>query len=379
MNGNRPQSNQTHGMNPPEPDRYSAQRTGGYPQQTGGYPQQTGGYPQQTGGYPQQTGEQDTVRDWQKNTWYGPAPVSGNPFDEPEDAPELLDERSDSLTNREGDFWAQKTEGYRYGDKPAEQRKTTEKADTVPVKNRKWTGILIALAVCGGICAVLLLAVFRVRSITVVGNTAFTPEQVIDLSGIKIGMSTFSVDGEAAGRRIENGSTFRLQFRYVDKKLPGDIVIAVRERTPCCWMNWCGIMYVMDKHRMVLYENEDENPPVPSQLVKVNGLSVRSGCMVGQMLTLESTAQETVFSELFLEMRVLNCTERILEADLVNPYQILLTTRNGFTVAMGDGTNIHAKLRSMLLTIDELVAGGYSGGTINVVNPENPVYSPSRV
>ena len=29
------------------------------------------------------------VRDWQKNTWFGPAPLNSNPFDEPEDAPEL--------------------------------------------------------------------------------------------------------------------------------------------------------------------------------------------------------------------------------------------------------------------------------------------------
>ena len=34
------------------------------------------------------------VRDWQRNTWFGPVPQNTNPFDEPETAPELKDSRS---------------------------------------------------------------------------------------------------------------------------------------------------------------------------------------------------------------------------------------------------------------------------------------------
>ena len=42
---------------------------------------------------PWDTGPQPPLRDWQKNTWYGPAPLDENPFDEPEDAPELRELR----------------------------------------------------------------------------------------------------------------------------------------------------------------------------------------------------------------------------------------------------------------------------------------------
>ena len=58
----------------------------------GGAPvsEQNGNYrPRTAGERSRQAGNQDGVRDWQRNTWYGPAPLNNNPFDEPEDAPEV--------------------------------------------------------------------------------------------------------------------------------------------------------------------------------------------------------------------------------------------------------------------------------------------------
>ena len=57
---------------------------------------------------------QPPLRDWQKDTWYGPYPMNENPFDEPEDAPELRELRSEELNNRSGEFWETHTTGYQY-------------------------------------------------------------------------------------------------------------------------------------------------------------------------------------------------------------------------------------------------------------------------
>ena len=79
---------------------------------------------------------------------------------------------------------------------------------------------------------------------------------------------------------------------------------------------------------------------------------------------------------MFLEMKVLGCTDRIREADISNTASILLVTRDGYTASLGDRTNLHAKLRSLLLVQEELKKEGYYGGTINVTNPEAPIYTP---
>lgn len=51
------------------------------------------------------SGPDGGVRDWQRNTWFGPAPLNNNPFEEPEDAPELKEIRSANVTEHAGDFW----------------------------------------------------------------------------------------------------------------------------------------------------------------------------------------------------------------------------------------------------------------------------------
>ena len=74
---------------------------------------QNGGYRPRTAG--ERTGVPGAdggVRDWQKNTWFGPAPLNNNPFDEPEDAPELRESRSENVTEHVGEFWNTPDRGY---------------------------------------------------------------------------------------------------------------------------------------------------------------------------------------------------------------------------------------------------------------------------
>ena len=325
---------------------------------------------------PAQGGRQESgepLRDWQRNTWYGPAPE--NPFDEPEDAPELRELRSEELNNRSGEFWETRTGGYRFGEQNVAGGKPQEKAPPKEKSRGKKAaaaaGILAALL---AVAAVLYYGVFAVRDVQVTGNSVIPAGEIIRLSGIRTGTPIFSLNSGTVERAVEQNPY--LKFRYLEKKLPGTVVLGVREREACCWMTWNGILYTMDKQRTVLFESEDITIR-PSALVRVDGLKIRSGTVVGQTLALESAEQQDVFSELFLEMKVLGCTELIEEADLSNLSSLLLTTRDGFTVAMGSSANIHAKLRSMLLTRDELIRRGYQGGVINVTLPETPIFSPA--
>jgi|GEM_PF-5429445 len=325
------------------------------------------------------TGEQPPLREWQRNTWYGPALNDVNPFDEPEDAPELKELRSENLTNRSGEFWQSTTNGYQFGQKKPDMTNKTPRAKAEPDKKREskpgqWKkialGTIITLA---AVFAILYWGVFRVREIQVIGNNQIPAGEIIRLSGVREGTPIFSVDLDAVESALERNQY--IKFRYIERVLPGTLIICVKEREACCWMTWNGILYTMDKSRMILYETEDLSI-VPSTLVKVDGLNIRSGARVGQTLLLESAEQQEVFSTLFLEMKVLGCTEMIEEANLSNLNSILLTTRDGFTISMGDASNIHAKLRSMMLTREELIKRDYTSGVINVQLPETPIYSP---
>ncbi len=355
---------------------------------------------------PEREGGEPPLREWQKETWIGPVPGAENPFDEPEDAPELREMRSENLTNRRGAFWdnggtSQITGGYRFsaghtGSQPESAGKTAGRAASGTARQtgvhqpaagrregmdgkeeekpgRKRLSILLGIAAAAILSAVLYYGVFSVREIRIVGNRQIPASEIIRLSGLRNGMPIFPIRGEDVEKRLKQNPV--LKFRYLEKELPGTVVLSVREREACCWMTWNGILYAMDKQRMVLYETEDLTVR-PANLVRVDGLDIRSTARLGQILILENQ-QQAIFSNLFLEMKVLSCTELIEEADLSNISSLLLTTRDGFTVAMGDGTNIHAKLRAMLVTREELLSRDYHGGVINVSLPETPIFSPA--
>ena len=338
---------------------------------------QNGNYRPRTAGernsYPQAGDNQ--VRDWQRNTWYGPAPVNSNPFDEPEDAPELKASRSENVNQHVGSFWEPQGTGYQPqvgqeqagAAKPAAKRR---KAGKRQGHIRILAGVFIFLLAAA---IVLRFAVFTVREIQVIGNDRIPAAEIIRVSGIRQGDFILTLNEKAVEQRII--SDYRLQFRYMARQMPGRVILSVREREACCWLNYCGIMYVMDKNRMVLYESE--NPAdQPLNLVEVKGLAVRSNTVEGQYISLGSEVQQSIFSELFLEMKVLGCTGEIREADISNPESILLATRDGYTVGLGGRENIHAKLRALILVRNELNGMGYTGGTINVTDPEQPIFTP---
>ncbi len=335
--------------------------------QNGGYRTRTAG---ERNGAP---GPDGGVRDWQKNTWFGPAPLNSNPFDEPDDAPELRETRSENVNQHMGEFWSSpeqdslgKTGPYSHTGSVPQVSKKNQK----PRQRTARTAAVIVL-VLAAVILIMRFGVFTIKEIRVTGNQYISAEEIIRISGIRRGANILFLNEDTVKARVQ--SDYRLKFRYIAREMPATVILSVTEREPCCWLTYCGIMYVMDKNRMVLYESE--NPAeIPADLVEVKGLEVRSNTVVGQPINLGSEAQKNVFAELFLEMKVLGCTDQIAEADISNTESILLTTRKGFTVGMGDQANIHAKLRALLLVQDWLIQEGHTGGTIKVIDPEAPIF-----
>ena len=313
------------------------------------------------------------LRDWQRNTWYGPSPWSINPFEEPDSAPDLKNDRSENVNGRQGDFWNGQPQGYGYaapGTGDRTERKPRSEKSVRAVRRAVLISLITILLVTG---LVLRFAVFSVASIEVVGNGQIPEAEIIRLSGVRLGDFILTLDEKEVERKIT--SDYRLQFRYLEREFPRKVILSIREREACCYLTYCGITYVMDKNRMVLAE--DESPQQDhSDLVAVKGLDVRSGTRVGQTLTLGNETQQEIFRELFLEMKVQGVTDQILEADLSNTESILLATRDGYTVSLGNHENLHAKIRSMMLVRESLRNMEQTGGAISVINPETPIYTP---
>ena len=298
----------------------------------------------------------------QTQPWQSPPP---DPFDEPGDAPELRQARSDNLYDRDRTFW------HNVGDLQAVPEQTPQKPTPRQDGHAlRWIILIVAVVLAAGflVCG----TVFRVRSITVEGNRTISAEEVIRLSGITEGMNTLALDQEAVERGIE--SNRYLSFVCVDVKLPDKLVIQVRERTPAAVIKYCGILYTADNRGMILEESLDTDMAHPG-LVAVEGMDIRV-CEVGRQLVLNKTAQMEVYATALLELKVMSAMDQILELDLSDMDNLFLVSTDGYSVRLGNADNLHAKLRAMLMTLDWLRQEGYGAGTVDVSVPVNPTYIP---
>lgn len=326
---------------------------------------------------------------------YPQEPVQENndsPFEEPEQAPELLGARSESLYSRNEPFWDRvyelPKEGESYPRDPNYWNHPEELSDdrimmvdTGEKKSllrgllgsdvvKKTLAIAAVLLVVAG---VLFGAVFRVRSITVSGSASISDAEIIRLSGISLGMNTISIDEALVEERLHNAQPY-LRDVLVDVKW-NSVAIHVREREPAAALKNRGVLVVTDNKGWVLEESQNTDDPAYSDLVFVSGLDVRHYVM-GEQLILRNNAQLPVFSEILIELKAMGGLSLIKELDLSNMDSIYLDNGEGLLIRLGSSAQIHQKLRAMLITREKVLSMGYEKGTIDVSDPIKPTFTP---
>ena len=333
-----------------------------------------------------------------RNGWNQPAPGAPeqtgrqkSPFDEPDAAPELRQERSENLYTRDEPFWHRVVEMPRPGEKvrrdpnywnhPEEMRR--DRFRTVPPKNlaervRRFLGrsvvkkTILVIAVLLVLGALFQSTAFRITTITVQGNSQVSEEEIIRLSGIAKGQNSLGIDEEAVMRRVENNRYLRCTL--VDAR-GQTVVIQVKERVPAASLEHNCMIVTLDNRGYVLETSLDMGQ-VDSSLVQVEGMVLRRSAP-GQQASAVNPVQLEVYTQVLVELKAMQALELLEELDLTNMDSISLTTRDGFRVRMGDSASIHEKLRAFTITRERLLEMGYKTGVIDVTAPARPTYAQS--
>ncbi len=307
----------------------------------------------------------------------------GDPFGDNAVDEGLRQERSDSLVTHASDFW----------DGPArasierapDHRKRTglEKTKKKLTINQKVLIGFCTAVVIGLVAVVVVFSILprisdiRVEGLSVRpdGTRRFTDEQVWSLAGIRPGDNLLSVDEEKARRGI-NADRY-LVFVRLEKQWPNQLTLVVREREQFAYTEYNGIIYVLDSNGMVLEESGDLSA-VPDML-KINGFDVMRANR-GSHLVIRRAGQLEFFRNLCTQLRVMGLTAVIRVCNLASLDSIYLTTADGFSVHLGDAGQLHEKLRAMTLVLDwvrDPANGGFTGGTIEVSQPDSPSFQPT--
>lgn len=332
-----------------------------------------------------------------KNGWNtgGQPPVKPdtqgfNPFEEPEQAPELREKRSENLYSRDEPFWERVVDApdasgdfrrdvnyWNHPDVMDTDHLLHVDNDTALQKVGKFLGSDAVKKVLGIVAVIVLVAialfgtVFRVHAIHVSGNTTVADEAIIRLSGLKVGQSSMTIDDEEVMRKIESNRYLRCTLVDVQWNA---VTLHVKERVPAVYINHNGMIVTLDNRGFVLEESLASETGYES-LVKVSGMNVRR-CALGQQIALQSANQLEAYTQILVELKAMKGIDLLRELDMSSMDSIYLTTRDDFFVRLGSEDDLHAKLRAFLITREKVLQMGYAKGTIDVTDPGRPTYLP---
>ena len=319
-----------------------------------------------------------------------PVQAPESPFEEPEQAPELRQNRSESLYTRDEPFWNRVVDApeaggqaprdpnyWNHPDVMDSDRLLHVDSDTRLQKVKKFLGsgttkkFLLIAAILVVVAGLLYSALFQVRSITVTGNVTVSEQDIIRLSGLRVGQNSLAIDDEEIMRKVEGNRYLRCTL--VDVQWDS-VTIHVKEREPLVWINHNGMVVLMDNRGFVLEESLEANA-WQDTLIRVTGLDVRR-CALGQTISLHTPSQLDTYTQILVELKAMKGLDLLSELDMTSMDSIYLATRDGFDVRLGSENSIHEKLRAFMITRDKVLEMGYTSGTIDVTDPGRPTYSP---
>ena len=315
-----------------------------------------------------------------------PQPGNGGPYEDTGYAPELRAARSENLYRRDERFW-QHMPGAdetmhgrpRHADYFNHQEQFHQTRSHKPPKARRGghvIGLVLGVAVLlMGVAILFASPLFSVQEIRVTGNTRVSSEEIVRRSGLTVGMNRFSLHADEVMNRVEGN--YYLICDLVHMPEWNTVEIRVREREVVAVIDYNGLMYFADNRGMILEEFANRSAISLDGKILVIGLNVRR-CDVGRTVTLTDPEQLRVYNDILVELKVMGALDMIEELDMSSMESIFLTTRDGYSVRLGNGSDIHRKLRSMLLTLEALREGQYGVGSIDVSAPVNPSFVPTE-
>lgn len=250
----------------------------------------------------------------------------------------------------------------------------TDREDSTAHRKSGLVTVLMTFAV---LCVAVLLLnakVLRLRTVTVNGLSTLSVEQVAEASGLKIGTSFLSIDESKVRAAVE--SNRYLVFEKLERHFPNAVTLTVRERKPLANLMVMGVMYILDDEGMVL-ERKD-TVALDNGLLTVTGLQTKEA-RLGRVISPQKRTQMESYSAVLDELVAQNYTSEIAELNLSDLDSLYLITVDGYTVNIGDKTDVRAKIGTVRAVIAKLKEMGKTGGVIDATVPGEATYSPPNL
>lgn len=240
-------------------------------------------------------------------------------------------------------------------------------------RKRPWfiVPLLVSLALLA--CYLILNAVvFRVGTVAVIGNQAFSWEQVVKQARLDGNVGFIGLDAEKVKTNI-NANRY-LVFEGMEKRFPNALTLYVRERKADIDMQVMGITYRLDGDGMVLERDGAVNPT--GERVLVSGVQARE-IRVGKMLVPILGEQIDHFRSIMQELQLQQLIGEVAEVNLADPSNLYMVMRNGLIIHLGDSQYMQAKIGTVRAVVMKLRELGQRQGSLDASVPGEAIYTPA--
>lgn len=232
-----------------------------------------------------------------------------------------------------------------------------------------WAASVLLLA--AALALLLVKVVFVVRDVQVVGNGSLAAEDVLRISGIRLGSRLGAVDEEHVRECVESDG--RLAFISLERRLPNHVILTVRQRSRDALVLQGGKVLVLDSDGYVV-EVTDRLPE--SGIPYVTGLKPATYQQGSQ---LDTTDGRVACLKAILEAaKARGAFTYIAEIDVSNMKNLRAITRTGLTVILGDSGNMDNKMIWMAGAVADLEARGETTGRLDVASGSKADYLPRK-
>ena len=165
----------------------------------------------------------------------------------------------------DNDFFLDDDENKNKKKKNKKKIKQVKKLTEEQIKRRKkiykllkWTGLVVLII--AAILGILLSPLFNIKKIEVVNNQKISQEEIINLSGVKIGSNMFKYTQNGISNRLKEDAY--VENVKINRKLPDTIQISIQEREAKLMLNY-GNAYVYINNQGYILEISNKSINVP--------------------------------------------------------------------------------------------------------------------
>lgn len=228
--------------------------------------------------------------------------------------------------------------------------------------------IAVILAAALGI---VLRKVMVVKHVDVAGVQGEQAQQVLDMSGIRLGQSIFDVDSRQIAINLRENGYVKLES--VDVRKPDSVTLNVSMRDRAAAIEHLGFVYIVDAELSVL---ECMGALGDMGVPLITGAEIQQ-TPVGTPLNMDRSQAE-LLRDVLEAVNAAGLTGELSEINIAGAQQIYCVTRSGYVFRLGNMDGMAKKLSWILPMQQRLISEGRVGGTVDVTGLDAADYIPPR-